>query len=207
VGVESVGTFESVSSSISNLAQAAALVIGGAWAYLKFIRGRTFKSRARLELSAERHRYEDDPALLVTVAMQNEGLSKINLSLPNEKFVRVDAISPETWMPDLTLDWDEDAVLLRRVPLLQAHKWLEPGETINDHLLIPLRTTEASLPDAQSSKPIAYRVTARVTQPPRRWSRGTKGQTWTAVLVLPVLLASESAVEAEPSPEERVGPG
>jgi hypothetical protein len=175
---------ESISSSISNLAQAGAIIIGGGWAYLKFVRGRTFRSRARLRLDVDRYRRGGDPALVVHVSMHNEGLSKIDLSLPDEKLVRIDAIAADDWMPDLSIDWDEDATVVRRTPLLQEHEWLEPNETVEDHLLIPVQIPGGS-------EPIAYRVTARVTQPPQ--GRRRMGQTWSAVLVMPVALSGEDA--------------
>jgi hypothetical protein len=176
---------ESASSSLSNLAQAGAIVIGGGWAYLKFVRGRTFGSRARLQVAVDRYRRGEDPTLVVHVSMHNEGLSKIDMSLPDEKLVRVDAIAAENWMPDLSIDWDEDATVVRRTPLLQEHEWLEPNETIEDQLLIPVQIPGGS-------EAIAYRVTARVTQPPQG-RRRRRGQTWTAVLVMPVTLVPEDA--------------
>jgi hypothetical protein len=179
--------FEGITSSISNLVEATALMVGGGWAYLKFVRGRTFYSRARLELSADSYHYGTDRALVVHVSMQNEGLSKIDLSAEDEKFVRVDAVFPRQWFGDLNVDWDQDESLVTRTRLFERHGWLEPNETIEDQLLIPVAVPGRS-------DPIAYRITARVTQPPSRARRRKPaGQTWTADLILPVALTSEES--------------
>lgn len=188
---------EAWSSSVSNLVQAAAILIGGAWAYQKFVRGRTFRYRAHLAIKARLLDFEKDPVLRVQLVMRNEGLSKTDLSLQDEKQVVVRALSRNEWWPDVNIEWDESKAVAR-TRLFQAHTWLEPGETIEDDLLIPV--------GGDDRKPIAYRVRAIVKAPrggvirsviARLSDRPRKLQVWTIDLIVPVTLREGRAVSDE----------
>jgi hypothetical protein len=194
-------SIKDLSSSISDLVTAAAVVIGGGWAYMKYVRGRTFRNRARLDMAADIRESDHARALLVTVAMHNDGASRIELGLENEKFVRVDAVFDDEWTPDANIDWDTDGpVIMTR--LFREHAWLEPDETITDELLMPL-------PSPDDTQALAYRVRARVFAPRQLggrvgslaaralgrkqgevtgWVRRT-GQTWTQNRIVPVALS------------------
>lgn len=144
-----------------NMATSAAIVVGGVWAYFKFIRGRTFAYRAELDLSIELMESTDLSTLRIVVSLKNAGLSKIPL---NEKMkaVRVfrmrnapvDRATPAQWERILTF------------PLLEQHDWLEAQETITDELLCVV--PNASPPDHPF---VAYQVEALVGAQPRLITR------------------------------------
>jgi hypothetical protein len=195
-------SFKDLSSSISELVTAAAVLIGGGWAYMKYVRGRTFRNRAKLDLSVEPYEGRRAHALLVEVTMHNDGASRIELGLENEKFVRVDEVLDEDWTAAGNVDWDAGPpVMLTR--LFDAHTWLEPNETISDQVLVPV--------PPPGRKVLAYRVKARVFAPRtvggrvgswlarmRHQKQGDvkgwmleSGQTWTEFVILPVGLSEQ----------------
>jgi hypothetical protein len=57
-----------------------AIFIGGLWAYYKFFRGRTFKSRSEFLVSGLVQRDANSAELLASAQMKNVGLSKIRIS-------------------------------------------------------------------------------------------------------------------------------
>jgi hypothetical protein len=188
-------SFDAWSSSISDLVQAAAIVIGGAWAYLKFIRGRTFRYRARLDIAVQPFTYRKDPVLRIQATMHNEGLSRIDLSLQDEKQVVIHAVLHRQWLPDINVEWEQSGSELIRTSLFQRHTWIESGETIEDELLVPV--------GAASDEVIAYRVRGIVKAPTgglrdfikttlREGSR-RQLQVWTDDLVLPAALTPVGA--------------
>lgn len=200
-------SLEDLVSALASVIQAVAILVAGGWAYMKFVRGRTFRGRVRLELEARRWSSEHREAVLVDVAMTNEGLSRIDLSREWEKFVRVDALVADDWWPDLNVDWERSEPVMM-TPLFGQHEWIEPHETIKDELLVPL--------GAAASGVLAYRIRARVLAPrvvggavgralaarfrPERrgsggWLRLKGATTWTADLVLPVGFAVEGREE------------
>ena len=196
-------SFKDLSDSISSLVTAAAVLIGGGWAYMKYVRGRTFRNRAKLDMSVQPYGSHSAHALLVEVSMQNDGASRIELGLENEKFVRVDEVLEMDWTADGNVDWDADApVMLTR--LFTDHTWLEPNETISDEVLVPV--------PPPGRKVLAYRVTARVFAPRtvggrlgswlarvrdrqqgevRGWMLDS-GQTWTECVILTIGLSKEA---------------
>jgi hypothetical protein len=104
---------------------------------MKYVRGRTFRNRARLDMTVDPCESNRASALLVKVSMHNEGASRIDLGLKNEKFVRVDAVFEDDWLPEANVDWDADDPQIRTY-LFREHTRLEPNETITAELLVPL---------------------------------------------------------------------
>jgi hypothetical protein len=68
---------ESVTKIAQQAVQILAIVWGGVWAYLKFVRGRTFHPRAEVAVEAERVSVGETTALKVTVTITNAGASKL----------------------------------------------------------------------------------------------------------------------------------
>jgi hypothetical protein len=198
-------SFKDLASSISDLVTAAAVLVGGGWAYMKYVRGRTFRNRARIDLTAAVCGWDHAYGLLVNVSMHNEGASRIELGLEYEKFVRVDAAFEDEWLPDANVDWDDsDPLIMTR--LFREHAWVEPNETVDDEVLVPL-------PSPGDRAVLAYRVRASVTSPIviggrvgnlvarafrreqgeiRGWVR-RKGKTWTEDVIVPIALSPNEA--------------
>jgi hypothetical protein len=149
-----------ISNEAAHFAQAGAIAAGGAWAYWKYVRGRTFGARADLTISATLWSSEADPmhvALAVSVSLHNSGLSRIKLAY-DKKTILVDWVSHERWMlSGNELYWGPWAGT-RQAVIFGDHEMVDPGEVIADDVMIPVPSP------AIADQPFAYRIRAYVTR-------------------------------------------
>jgi hypothetical protein len=157
---------------VNNIVTSSAVVIGGIWAYLKFIRGRTFAYRAELGISSSLQQSTDCLYLSVAITFRNTGLSKIPLN-KDMKVVRlfsiVDAVdrnlSVSRWKRIFTL------------PILDEHDWVEAQESVTDSVIYSLQGS-----GGKDSAHVAYQVEALIGARRRRITR--KGERWQARAVV-----------------------
>jgi hypothetical protein len=109
------------------LAKIAAVVLGGAWVLMHYWRGRTFKSRLELAVSADVQKLDGRLQVTGKVVAKNIGLSKIALenlgsgiqySLYKQDSTSADGVTATE------LDFATD--------VFKDHEWIEPGETVSD---------------------------------------------------------------------------
>ena len=67
--------------AVAALTQALAILLGGLWAYFKFVRGRTFAHRLELGIDASTVATAQGTGLKVTATVKNVGLTKLTLRL------------------------------------------------------------------------------------------------------------------------------
>jgi hypothetical protein len=162
-------------SAAENIVQAAAIVVGGIWAYWKFVRGRTFHRRAELDVDASLIVAEPPRVVRARLTMENTGASDIPF---RAKVVRVFAFAPgETDPKTREKNWR----LIGTTGVFKAHDWIESHETISDDILVQLE------PNADSLNAAALRATCIVLGT-RKWKLfGRKSSTaWTSHSVIPV---------------------
>jgi hypothetical protein len=166
----------------AKIAQIAAIVVGGVWAYFNFVRRRTFNRRGELNLRL--CLVEGTRRLIrVTIVFENTGLAVIRLH-PVVKFCRVFALTDKGIATGANVDWGQELILS---PAFSEHHWVEGQETISDELLIPV-------PSHLEGRPaVAYRVAALVTAKPGRLARSAMG--WTSISVI---APGAGAAEYEP---------
>lgn len=119
---------------------ALAVIIGGIWAWLKFFRGRTFRSRIELALSAKIIMSGNSKFLKATMEMKNVGLSQVIL--------KTDAVYLDVFLIDVATVRSADRLFRARwgepatFEVFQDHAWVEPSEEISDELLLQLPDNE-----------------------------------------------------------------
>lgn len=140
-------------ASVSSIVTAVAVVVGGIWAYQKFVRGRTFQPRSVVTVSTQWHELAGvGHALQVRISVANIGASILTL-VPSETGVQVlfpaaaqttaAARSTDEWWADIR--WEPIPMLEgqdqpRTFAILNKHAFVEPGETVfADMLLNPGR--------------------------------------------------------------------
>ena len=132
-------TLETLDTALKCLA----VIVGGVWTYLNYVRGRTF--RKRLELTPSGTITERDGTLFFSgqSVAKNVGLGKIpiqqrgtGVTLYALRLVPNPAGEPYTV---------ED--LVTALPLFERHGWIEPGEAIAD----PFFTLLPNIPAAQGT--------------------------------------------------------
>lgn len=122
-------TFE----DIRNITTTIALIVGGIWAYFRFLRGRTFRPRLELTCRGTILSDEEFSYLLVRVKLKNLGLSKTNIKQEGTG-IRILKIMPQEIVEA------EDATTEHQITLsiFEEHQWIEPNELIEDECLVQL---------------------------------------------------------------------
>ena len=152
-----------------HLTQSLALIVGGAWAYLKFLRGRTFAYRADITLAGEVVDLGQWPAVMAHLAFTNTGLSKLPLK-QGGKVIHLYGTPATEWAPPAEPEWHRVVTTL----VFAEHDWVEPGETVTEDVLLPLPADPAGW--------LAVRAEAQVWSQRRRMRRG--GTRWSATMTL-----------------------
>lgn len=117
---------------LDKIIKVVAVVLGGIWTYLNYVRGRTFKRR--LELSVTGKLLQSGSNILVTGVAQvkNVGLSKVSISR-TPSAIMIDDLYIDSSAPDKVAS---EEVGIQDV--LADHGWVEPGEVIQESFLVPL---------------------------------------------------------------------
>jgi hypothetical protein len=139
---------------VQSLVQAGAIVAAGGWAYLKYLKGQPFSSRAQLSVAATMVELGDLRALSVQVELRNVGERRMDLG---EKTVSVYGVTRENWTSSEPVQWGAP---LAELPTLDPEEWVEPQEGLSDELLVPVPQTLDTGPDAI----LAYKVVVDVEQ-------------------------------------------
>lgn len=112
-----------------------AVIIGGVFAYFKFVRGRIFRPRVKIKLSAQWQNIDNKQWLLARIHVKNIGASKILLSQRGTG-LRVSVPAQQQPPPPAAAKWDSRG--LRSI--LKQHSWIESKEMVSDDLLLDLGT-------------------------------------------------------------------
>ena len=120
-------------ADIESLSTILALVVGGIWAYYKIFKARVFTPRLETHIDARWVVETGASHILARVKLKNVGLTRVNLHqegsalrLWKQEMGRSTAIR--------SVRWKETADTAFTV--FEDHGWIEPGETIEDELLI-----------------------------------------------------------------------
>jgi hypothetical protein len=122
-----------ITQAIASVAQALAIVVGGAWVYFKFLRGRTFARRAELDLEATLAVVSDKPLIKAKASLRNTGLSRLPLK-PDFKWIELAATTASPAMEGANVAWDS----IMSSDVFVKHAWVEAQETIDDEVLFPV---------------------------------------------------------------------
>lgn len=165
-GLDSARSVVDVASSVIT---AVAILVGGSWAYFKFVKGRTFRPRLGVELASQWIVLDGQHRLHARITVRNVGASAITL-LQEGTGLRVSTLAELQPAAPAAAAWKE----LRVFEVLGEHEWIEPSETVSDDLLLDLGLPQptATLFEARLVWRYARRrkeivVFARQLMPPR----------------------------------------
>jgi hypothetical protein len=128
-------TWPDAAQGIGAIVQAVAILLGGGWAYFKFIHGRTFAYRAELDVQSSFIPGTGEMAALhVCVTFRNIGLSQIPLS-KNVKQIYTYATRGDDWNTARNVDWGD---YLKLTPVFEEQKSIEAQEIVTDDVLVPV---------------------------------------------------------------------
>jgi hypothetical protein len=181
-----------LASIAANVAQIIAIVLGGTWAYLKFVRGRTFSNRAELHIEGNVHVFDDEPAIQVEVIFRNTGLSIIRLH-PGLAALHIDTLATDRWMAgnavwrpaEAELPTSDESGSTLLTPLFEEERNIEPGSQVRDSQII-------IVPAPPDGLPLAFRLRAEVMTRMRFRRKPFAQWTDNVVCTMPPLLLASS---------------
>jgi hypothetical protein len=133
-GGESADPLDTVRSTVDifgTTVTALAIIVGGIWAYFRFVKGRPYKPRLEVDLYGQWHDVEGKRLLRAVISVRNIGHSKVTL-LQSGTGLRVSALAPEQPPPPAAAMWKSVKVF----EVLREHQWIEPQEMVSDDLLL-----------------------------------------------------------------------
>jgi hypothetical protein len=111
----------------------AAFLVGGIWAYYKFIRGRVYRPRLEPTIAVRAFQRTAHDYLVASISLKNVGTSKVEIKQEGSA-LRVFCTPLRVEAPPQVTEWKRVATL----PVFEAHAWIESTETIEDTPLIYL---------------------------------------------------------------------
>jgi hypothetical protein len=162
------------------------VVLGGIWAYFKFVKGRTYRPRLGVSLAGQWQFVDGRRLLHARITVENIGASKVTL-LQRGTGLRVSVLAPDQPAAPASAAWE----YIKVFEILGDHQWIEPGETVSDDLLLNLGIPE----------PAPTLLEARLVW---KWSRRSGN---IVVLARQVNLVNSTIDEHEESPAAAGGQG
>lgn len=134
-------TLSDTLSNIESVLTSVAIVIGGAWTYFHYFKGRIYKPRLEPNVVGKVRAEPTAYYLLVTSHLKNVGLSKLTIQQEGSA-IRVFACNPISETKEVeSADWTH----LATFSVFERHSWIEPGELIEDHQLITIPRNSATV--------------------------------------------------------------
>ncbi|MFE4727344.1 hypothetical protein [Microbacterium sp. NPDC056736] len=115
---------------IQSLVTTTAVVVGGIWAYFKFVKGRTLRPRLEVTIAGTWVIAEGVQHPHVTVSVKNIGTTVVRL-LQEGTGLAIEALETPQPAGKNSMVWAAG----RTVRVFADHEWIEPGETISNDLI------------------------------------------------------------------------
>jgi hypothetical protein len=114
---------------IEKLFKIVAYVIGGLWVYFNYFKGRTYRPRLETIITGTLIKKGSSDFVNINAQIKNVGLSKVDIKQEGT------ALRLLIYNPSQVDDpWDHQVT----IPILSAHQWIEPGEPVEEPVLLPL---------------------------------------------------------------------
>jgi hypothetical protein len=111
-----------------------AVVVGGGWAYMKFVKGRIFHTRLEATVSGSCFRDKRGDYVIANVRLKNLGASRADLQMSGTALIVSGCARAKDSARERPVDWIESNVKA----IFEDHDAVEPSEVIEDSLLIDL---------------------------------------------------------------------
>ncbi len=118
--------------NIEKIVTIAAVLVGGIWTYLRFIKGRIYCPRLRPSVEGRMAQIDGRRHLVATLTIENVGTSKVDL---NHKAMGLRLLGPTMQpcaAPPVQVRWMQ----LGTFDVFEKHGWIENGEVIQDQVVI-----------------------------------------------------------------------
>jgi hypothetical protein len=128
-----------ITEAIDHGVTAVAVLVGAFWAYFRFVRFRTLKPRVKFTIECTRSDLDSARSLLIlTLKLQNTGRAKVVLRRDKSpsSFLKYALIKESGSPVNFALVNVPPGRLKHLDTVFDPHRWIEPGETIDDVKLV-----------------------------------------------------------------------
>ncbi|SRR6266702_1205301 len=129
--VTTTWTLETTLDLIRTIVQIVVVAAGAVWSYYSFVRSRTFKLRLEPTVSGIVRNEKDSTYVKISSKLKNIGQCKVDVSQTGSAVKILSHIPKATDGTDV-ITWER----LKTLPVFEKHAILEPGETVNDEVLV-----------------------------------------------------------------------
>lgn len=178
--------WQSIPASISSILAGAAVVIGGAFAYIRFVRGRVLRASCEPEVEATEITLPDSTrALAVTAIIKNNGSLRLVFPEGCNQTLTISRADSALWSDACQYGevlWtsgtchEEDLLTVEGIKDLTIK--LEPGERIRRHLLIPVPYNHCLSHRGAASQCFAYKLELKIEAAPMMMFRARDAGVW-----------------------------
>lgn len=163
--------FSSALASIEEVLKVAAYLVGGAWVYFNYFKGRTHRPRLEVSVVCTPLGPSTSRLLKIVAQAKNAGLSKVDVQDEGTGiFVKGFDTGKNQWV-----------ILSGHTAFTDVHEWIEPGVTIRDELVVQLPSEfPAYQAELSVNGPKVSYVSRSVTGPSERKEHGEPAATATA---------------------------
>ena len=120
-----------VADIVGSAVTALAVIVGGSWAYFKFVKGRTYRPRLEVNLFGQWREVDGAQRYHARITVRNIGASVVRL-LQRGTGLRVNLLADDQPRPPGRAKWRKAGTFR----IFLEHDWIEPGETVSDDLLL-----------------------------------------------------------------------
>jgi hypothetical protein len=146
-------TVQTVVEIVGGLVTAVAVVVGGFWAYFRFIKGRTLRPHLEISVAGSWLGSGGSLGLQLSITLKNIGAGKVELVQQGTGVMVSRRADVQPAAPAETA-WEQLGVY----EIFVEHQWIEPGETVQDELLLRLPLDPQVL-EVQTRLVLAWRPT------------------------------------------------
>jgi hypothetical protein len=110
------------------VARLLAYLVGAAWVYFNFFKGRTYRPRLEAKVLGELSRRGDPELVRAIIQLKNVGLGKVDIQK------RGTALRVLAFDQSVKGNWRHISTL----PILEHHAWIEPNELVEEQTVWPI---------------------------------------------------------------------
>ncbi|MEM8639981.1 MAG: hypothetical protein AAGG51_14370 [Cyanobacteria bacterium P01_G01_bin.54] len=135
--MDSLDNLESLTKIIQSVITSLGLLIGGIWAYFKFLKGRIYQPRMELSVDCEVYSQQDSPARLqIKAVLRNLGLSRINIDSESSG-IRIYKALERTAIDSMPADaLESEWVRIGTFSVFDGQNWIDSSEKIRSEKII-----------------------------------------------------------------------
>jgi hypothetical protein len=159
---------------VQQLATTSAVLVGGGWAYLKYVRGRVYARRAELNVQANLYVTPGGLMAVAKITLVNKGVARLVF----EPGAKVAFLYGARNSPSGPISAPEEEKLVA-AEIFADHGWVEAQESIAEEAVFMLSEVD------WSTLRFEAQVWGRRRRGLWRWRRRARGTRWVASVVVP----------------------